>query len=51
MVERARRCGASAHFAGSGGAILGTYPNDAAYARLESELSSIGCRVLRPTIE
>ena len=51
MVERARRCGASAHFAGSGGAILGTYPDDAVYARLESELSAIGCRVLRPKIE
>jgi glucuronokinase len=51
MVERARRCGASAHFAGSGGAILGTYPDESVYARLEDELSAIGCRVLRPKVE
>ena len=32
MVETARRCGASAKFAGSGGAILGTYDGEAMFA-------------------
>jgi len=50
MVDVARRCGATAKFAGSGGAIVGTYPDDAAYANLRNELGEIGCRVLRPTV-
>jgi glucuronokinase len=50
MIETARRCGASAKFAGSGGAIIGTYPDDAAYRRLSTELAAIGCRVFRPQI-
>ena len=48
MVDRARSVGATAHFAGSGGAIVGTYPNDAVFS-LGTELGAIGCRVLRPT--
>lgn len=51
MVDTARRCGASAKFAGSGGAIVGTYPDRAVLDRLRAELSQIGCRVIRPTIE
>ncbi len=51
MVERARACGASAKFAGSGGAIIGTYPDDAAFGRLQNALRAIGCRVLKPTIQ
>ena len=43
-------CGATAHFAGSGGAIVGTCPDDATYARLESALGEIGCRVIRPAV-
>ncbi len=50
MVERARQCGASAKFAGSGGAIIGTYPDEAAYERLCVELSEIGCHVFKPGI-
>ncbi|MBV9866934.1 MAG: hypothetical protein JO316_16400 [Abitibacteriaceae bacterium] len=50
MVEVARSCGASAHFAGSGGTIVGTYPNEEVYAQLQQELTRIGCRVLRPKI-
>lgn len=50
MINLARECGASAKFAGSGGAIIGTYPNEASYARLKSALGGIGCRVLKPTI-
>ncbi|NLF68611.1 MAG: GHMP kinase [Candidatus Anammoximicrobium sp.] len=50
MVKTARRAGASAKFAGSGGAILGTYQDEAMYARLKQDLQAIGCRVLKPTI-
>jgi glucuronokinase len=45
-VETARAAGASAKFAGSGGAILGTYPDEATFRRLEESLGAIGCRVL-----
>jgi len=50
MVETARACGASAHFAGSGGAIIGTYPNTQTYNCLQRELTQLGCRVLQPKI-
>ncbi len=48
MVETARRAGASAKFAGSGGAIIGTYRDDGGFDRLRTALEAIGCRVLRP---
>jgi len=48
IVETARAAGATAKFAGSGGAIIGTYPGDAGFGRLESALAAIGCRVIRP---
>ena len=50
MVERARRAGASAKFAGSGGAIIGICPDDATFQRLETELAPLQCRVIRPAI-
>jgi glucuronokinase len=50
MVERARLAGASAHFAGSGGAILGLCPEGPIFDRLKTELEAIRCRVMRPTI-
>ena len=50
MVMAARECGASAKFAGSGGAIVGTYEDDAQYAALERRLSEIGRRTPRPVI-
>jgi glucuronokinase len=50
MIEVARACGASAHFAGSGGAILGVYRDETVYARLGRELGVIGCRVVRPIV-
>ncbi len=50
IVERARSAGASAKFAGSGGAILGAYPDDATFERLCAHLEAIGCRVIRPAI-
>jgi len=50
MVAVARRCGASAKFAGSGGAIVGTVPDDSALERLRDELARIECRVILPQI-
>ena len=50
MVMTARSVGASAKFAGSGGAIVGTYEDDTQFAALVHALSSIGCKTFRPTI-
>ena len=50
MIERARRAGASAKFAGSGGAIIGTYSDEATLAGLEAELAPIHCQVIRPIV-
>jgi glucuronokinase len=50
MVETARAAGASAKFTGSGGAIVGTYPDDATYRRLREQLNAIGVEVLQPQI-
>lgn len=50
MVMAARSVGASAKFAGSGGAIVGTYEDEAQYAALEQALDAIGCTTLKPTI-
>ncbi|MBX3052781.1 MAG: hypothetical protein KF753_14955 [Caldilineaceae bacterium] len=50
MVETARRCGASAKFAGSGGAIVGTYPDETALAALRQHLAKQSCRVILPHI-
>jgi len=47
MVEVARTTGASAKFAGSGGAIVGTYQDDEMYERLINALHSIGCQVMK----
>ena len=50
MVMVARSTGASAKFAGSGGAIVGTYEDDAQYAALSDALEKIGCRTIKPVI-
>lgn len=49
MVDTARQCGASAKFAGSGGAIIGTFEGEGMYQDLCASLSAIGSRVIRPT--
>jgi glucuronokinase len=46
MIEAARRTGASAKYAGSGGAIVGIYRDDAMLARLRAEIEPLGCRVV-----
>jgi glucuronokinase len=51
MIERARRVGATAKFAGSGGAIVGTYADEAMFAALQQELGKIDCVVFKPEIE
>lgn len=50
MIGAARQAGATAKFAGSGGAIVGTYKDDATYSRLASALQSIGVAVFKPRI-
>jgi glucuronokinase len=50
MVETARRCGASAKFAGSGGAIIGTYRDEAMFEQLSHELGAVNSRVIRPQV-
>jgi glucuronokinase len=50
MVEVARSTGASAKFAGSGGAICGLYKDGRHYQQLVDALARIHCTVLRPMI-
>lgn len=50
MVDVARKCGASAKFAGSGGSIIGTYKNDEMLTKLIMELKKINVRVVKPFI-
>ena len=50
MIETARACGASAKFAGSGGAIIGTYPDEAAFECLRTEMLNIGCSIVKPIV-
>ncbi len=50
LVETARRAGASAKFAGSGGAIVGFYDDDAMYDRLVAAFQSKAIRVIKPLI-
>jgi len=50
MIDTARRSGASAHFAGSGGSILGMYRGEDMYGRLAEELGKVGARVIKPVI-
>jgi glucuronokinase len=50
MVMRARELGASAKFAGSGGAIIGTYKDESVFEALRRELGKIGCTVIKPIV-
>lgn len=50
MVETARAAGASAKFAGSGGAIVGTWPDQKTFDRLRTRLAAIGARTVVPRI-
>lgn len=50
MVRAARSVGASAKYAGSGGAIVGTFRDQEMYRQLCDVLGKIQCRVFRPRI-
>lgn len=50
LVETARKCGASAKFAGSGGSIIGVYEDDVMLTRLINSLKEINARVIKPYI-
>ena len=50
MIETARQCGATATFAGSGGAIIGTYRDEAMFERIKTALAAIGSRTIKPAI-
>ncbi|MDB5347515.1 MAG: D,D-heptose 7-phosphate kinase [Schlesneria sp.] len=51
MIERARKVGATAKFAGSGGAIIGTYTDESMFRALQKELGQMRCMVLKPIIQ
>ena len=50
MVEVARSTGASAKFAGSGGAIVGLYRDGRHYQQLVDAMAALRCTVIRPII-
>lgn len=50
MVTAARGAGATAKFAGSGGAIVGTYRDEEMYRRLEQALARVGVAVIKPKV-
>jgi glucuronokinase len=50
MIEAARDVGASAKFTGSGGAIVGTYEDEAMFQRLKQALEPLGVAVIKPQI-
>jgi glucuronokinase len=51
LVETARKCGASAKFAGSGGSIIGMYRDDEMLNYLKVELFKVKARVIKPFIQ
>ncbi len=51
MVMRARKAGASAKFSGSGGAIVGTYEDDAMYERIVEAFKGMPVTVFKPEVE
>jgi glucuronokinase len=50
MVHMARAAGATANFAGSGGAIVGTYEDEGMFGKLTAAGKSIGVAVIKPKI-
>jgi glucuronokinase len=50
MVEEARAAGASAKFAGSGGAIVGAWHGEEMLARLRARMEAMDCKVILPQI-
>ncbi|MDD4017053.1 MAG: GHMP kinase [Kiritimatiellae bacterium] len=50
LVETARAAGASAKFTGSGGAIIGTYPDESVFARLAQTFAAQSVCVFKPCL-
>jgi glucuronokinase len=50
MIRTARRCGASANFAGSGGSLVGIYKDDTMFDCLSQALGRLGAKVIRPQV-
>ncbi len=50
MVETARDCGASAKFAGSGGAIIGVYRDEAMFNEIRDRMAEIGSITIKPIV-
>lgn len=50
MIRLAREAGCTANFAGSGGAIVGTYTEDTMFDNLQASLARAGVAVIRPRI-
>jgi len=50
MIETARRCGASAQFSGSGGAIVGICQDEAMFKRLGERLAALHSCTIRPQV-
>lgn len=50
LVNTARKCGASAKFSGSGGAIIGMYTDDRMLQKLIVGLKKINARVIKPYV-
>lgn len=50
MIETARRCGASAQFSGSGGAIVGIYRDEAMFKKLSDSLAALHCCTIKPQV-
>ncbi len=50
MVHTARKVGATSNFAGSGGAIVGTYADEDMFHRLQEHMRTIGVEVIRPRV-
>lgn len=50
MIETARACGASATFAGSGGAIIGAYADERMFEAIHGRMQALGCHTIKPIV-
>lgn len=51
MIHTARRAGATSSFAGSGGAIVGTYASEEMFGALVEAMKKIGVAVIKPKVQ
>jgi glucuronokinase len=51
LIRTARKCGASAKFAGSGGSIIGMYQGEKMFQNLKKEMEKLQAKVIKPLIE